>query len=295
MKKLTIIRKSIEAIEEDQVRRFFEVPFSLTVRDVSGVRKKEYKLYRLPEEDWKRYSPDVLRTFTKHVERSIGRMREFYCMADRNVFSKVFLGDTRTLFTEKFTAEGNIFLKTHPPNIIITSPPYGDSKTTVAYGQFSRLSSLWLDFEPDFKREAVMNVDRLSLGGEPAKQGSIHNDLPTLEQTIEMIKSRDEKRAAEVLAYFLDLYTCVKKMYEVLDDGGYCCIVVANRTVRRISVPTHAIITEMGVKVGFVNDVTIIPRTIPSKRLPWENAPENIPGLKGKTMSRENIVIMRKG
>jgi hypothetical protein len=207
----------------------------------------------------------------------------------------VFLGDTRTLFTEKFTAEGNIFLKTHPPNIIITSPPYGDSKTTVAYGQFSRLSSLWLDFEPDFKREAVMNVDRLSLGGEPAKQGSIHNDLPTLEQTIEMIKSRDEKRAAEVLAYFLDLYTCVKKMYEVLDDGGYCCIVVANRTVRRISVPTHAIITEMGVKVGFVNDVTIIPRTIPSKRLPWENAPENIPGLKGKTMSRENIVIMRKG
>jgi site-specific DNA-methyltransferase (cytosine-N4-specific) len=294
MKKLTIIRKSIEAIEEDQVRRFFEVPFSLTVRDVSGVRKKEYKLYRLPEEEWKRYSPDVLGTFTKHVDRSIGRMREFYYMADRNVFSKVFLGDTRTLFTEKFTAEGNIFLKTHPPNIIITSPPYGDSKTTVAYGQFSRLSSLWLDFEPDFKREAVMNVDRLSLGGEPAKQGSIHNDLPTLEQTIEMIKSRDEKRAAEVLAYFLDLYTCVKKMYEVLDDGGYCCIVVANRTVRRISVPTHAIITEMGVKVGFVNDVTIIPRTIPSKRLPWENAPENIPGLKGKTMSRENIVIMRK-
>jgi hypothetical protein len=84
-------------------------------------------------------------------------------------------------------------------------------------------------------------------------------------------------------------------MYEVLDDGGYCCIVVANRTVRRISVPTHAIITEMGVKVGFVNDVTIIPRNIPTKRLPWENAPENIPGLKGKTMSRENIVIMRKG
>lgn len=29
-------------------------------------------------------------------------------------------------------------------DFIVTSPPYGDSKTTVAYGQFSRLSSQFL-------------------------------------------------------------------------------------------------------------------------------------------------------
>jgi hypothetical protein len=50
MKELSIIRRNIEAIEERELRRFFEVPFSLTVREVSGTRKKEYKLYRLPEE-----------------------------------------------------------------------------------------------------------------------------------------------------------------------------------------------------------------------------------------------------
>ncbi len=293
MKSLAIIRKNIEVIEEKSVRRFFEVPFSLTVRDVSGVRRKEYKLYRLPEEEWRRYSPDVFNTFTRHVERSIERMGEFYDLADKNVFSKVFLGDTRLLFTSKFPEDWNKFLKTHPPKIIITSPPYGDSRTTVAYGQFSRLSSLWLDFDPEFKREVVMNVDKLSIGGKPAKLES--NDLTALEQTIEMIRSRDEKRATEALAYFADLYTCVKKMYDVLDEGGYCCVVIANRTIRRVTVPTHIIITEMGVNAGFEDDVTIIPRNIPTKRLPWENAPENIPGLKGKTMSRENIVIMRKG
>jgi len=70
--------------------------------------------------------------------------------------------------------------------------------------------------------------------------------------------------------------------------------VIANRTVKRVLIPTHAIIAEMGVKIGFQNDVTIIPRNIPTKRLPWENAPENIPGLKGKTMSEEHIIIMRK-
>jgi len=64
--------------------------------------------------------------------------------------------------------------------------------------------------------------------------------------------------------------------------------------VRRIVIPTHIIIAEIGVGIRFENEVTIIPRNIPTKRLPWENAPENIPELKGKTMSKENIVIMRK-
>jgi len=295
MKELAIIRRSLEAIRENHVRKFFEVPFSLTVREVSGVRKKEYKLYRLPEEEWKQYSPDVLGTFTRYVEKSIQKMREFYREADKNVFSKVFMGDTRLLFTERFPYEGNELLKNYPPRIIVTSPPYGDSRTTVAYGQFSRLSSLWLNFEPEFNTEVVMKVDKLSLGGDSNKcKKDIDADLPVLNQIIEMIRERDERRSIETLAYFIDLYDCLRKMYDSLDYGGYCCIVIANRTVRRLIIPTHIIIAEMGVKIGFENEIIIIPRNIPTKRLPWENAPENIPGFKGKTMSRENIVIMRK-
>jgi SAM-dependent methyltransferase len=293
IRELAVIRRHIRTIEERDVRRFFAVPFSLTVRDVSGTRKNEYKLYRLPEAEWRRFQPDVLATFTKHVERSIRRMGEFYSEADKNVFSRVFLGDTRLLFTDRFPKEGNRLLKERPPKIIVTSPPYGDSRTTVAYGQFSRLPSLWLDFEPEFTREVVMSVDKLSLGGESAKRISIDCETPTLAKTVEEIRGKEEKRAAEVLAYFADLYACVKKMYDVLDDGGYCCIVIANRTVRRVTIPTHEIIVEMGAKVGF-EKVVVIPRNIPTKRLPWENAPENIPGMKGKTMSQENIIIMRK-
>jgi hypothetical protein len=60
-----------------------------------------------------------------------------------------------------------------------------------------------------------------------------------------------------------------------------------------VVIPTHEIIVEMGAEVGF-EKVAVIPRNIPTKRLPWENAPENIPGMKGKTMSQENIIIMRK-
>jgi len=114
IKELAIIRRHIRAIDDRSVRRFFAVPFSLTIRDVSGTRKDEYKLYRMPEDEWERFQPDVLATFTKHVERSIRKMAEFYRVADKNVFSRVFLGDTRLLFTNMFPEEGNRLQSSRP-------------------------------------------------------------------------------------------------------------------------------------------------------------------------------------
>jgi len=42
-------------------------------------------------------------------------------------------------------------------DIVITSPPYGDSRTTVAYGQYSRFSLEWLGLKNG-------DVDKLSMG-----------------------------------------------------------------------------------------------------------------------------------
>jgi tRNA G10 N-methylase Trm11 len=41
----------------------------------------------------------------------------------------------------KFKPKENSF------DVVLTSPPYGDSKTTVAYGQFSTLSNEWLGID----------------------------------------------------------------------------------------------------------------------------------------------------
>lgn len=295
MKELTIIRNELMQIRDDETRMFFDVPFSITARKVSGTRKGEFKLLRIPEDKWRKFSPNVYETFVDCVEDAIRRMEEFYKRCDRRVFSRVFMADARKMLSREFPEEANKLLAEKPPKIIITSPPYGDSRTTVAYGQFSRLSALWLDFEKGFDRNTIMAVDKISLGGDPRKMMKV--DLPILHSVLELIREKDNHRRSrdkEVASFFSDLYACLEKMYEVLLGGGYCCIVIANRTVRRVQIPTHLIIAEMGVKVGFNRDVVIIPRDIPTKRLPWENAPENIPGLKGRTMSRENIVIMRK-
>src|SRR4029078_11976130 len=41
-------------------------------------------------------------------------------------------------------------------DLVVTSPPYGDSQTTVAYGQFSRLANQWLGFENSQKLDSTL-------------------------------------------------------------------------------------------------------------------------------------------
>ena len=54
--------------------------------------------------------------------------------------------DVEIFVSSKNTANREL-PENQPPNgfdLILTSPPYGDSQTTVAYGQFSRLSADWI-------------------------------------------------------------------------------------------------------------------------------------------------------
>jgi hypothetical protein len=62
--------------------------------------------------------------------------------------------------------------------------------------------------------------------------------------------------------------------------------------MRRIRIPTDQILVEIAEKHG-LQHVRTIYRRIPTKRLPWKNAPENIPGMKGETISSEYIIIWR--
>ena len=85
----------------------------------------------------------------------------------------------------------------------------------------------------------------------------------------------------------------LESMYLKLKTGGHACIVVGNRLMSRVRIPTHRITVELGSALGFEHKITI-PRRIPTKRMPWKTAPENIPGLKADTMHNEHIVILCK-
>ena len=63
-KRLSFLRDYINAIEDEQVRNFFWVAFSETVRECSYTRNGEFKLYRMPAQKLPSFKPDVFRIFS---------------------------------------------------------------------------------------------------------------------------------------------------------------------------------------------------------------------------------------
>lgn len=275
---LSIIKHHLFLITNEDIVTFLKAIFSRVVREVSNTRGGEYKLFRLPSEKLERFKPNAIKLFTNYLYDAIKRMEAFYFASNKTVYSEVLFGDIREIAS-------SLLQKGISIDLTLTSPPYGDSHTTVAYGQFSRFSALWLGCE----RESVMKVDDLSLGGKPLDEKP-ELPSPTFHLYFDLIAQKNLKRALEVGTYFADMYECMKAITPLFKKGSYCCFVLANRTVARVRIPTDKILVELGNELGWKHLLTK-QRKIPTKRLPWLNAPENIPGLKGETMAQENIII----
>jgi len=279
IKKLAVIKKAIDAIEDENIRNFFLACFSETVRKTSNTRAGEFKLYRINHEKLVAHNPDAYLVFKKIIEKNIQSMENLYNELKQKNNVKVI--------------EDNILQTTNIPeksiDLLVTSPPYGDSRTTVAYGQFSRLGLQWLGISD----EIVRKLDKVSLGGIASK--SIDCNLPSenLKETIHKIAAYDEQRAREVLSFFEDFYEASKNINSLMKDKSTMCFVVGNRTVKGVQIPTAKIITEFFKEFGFENIKTII-RNIPSKKMPRKNSPSNKPGILSSTMNQEHIVILKR-
>jgi len=270
---LSRLRKCILNIDEEKLRNFFKVVFSEVVRRVSKTEYNEFKLLRKKKEN---NTKSVLSTFYDVSLKNIGLITEFYKKYNPSIYSNVTIEERNIL--------KGIPLKDNSVDLVITSPPYGDSRTTVAYGQFSRLSLQWLNLEE--------KVDKESLGG---KAKEIKNDLPSeiLYDILNKIYNKDNKRAKEVYSFYDDLYTGIKIISPKIKNNGVVCFVVGNRKVKGEELPTDKICADFWQSLGYEHIKTIV-RAISNKRMPIENSPNNVKGEKDTTMRYEYIVILRK-
>ncbi len=75
IRELSYIKRVIEDISDEEIRNFFYIAFSETVRKASNTRSSEYKLFRIPEKKLKTWNPDALAIFLETLERNIRMMR----------------------------------------------------------------------------------------------------------------------------------------------------------------------------------------------------------------------------
>lgn len=283
---LSLIKEEINRIANKDIRDFIFVAFSETIRFVSNRRNGEFKMFRMKASKVDEFNPDVIKEFTAILNRNIEKMNSFIEVCDeKDVQTNIHISD------ESAAILGNV--PDESIDLVITSPPYGDSRTTVAYGEYSRLSLQWLDLY-DLSEKEIMGIDKSLMGGIKYRNGFEYN-IPskTLRESLEKIKDTDLERAGDVFSFYSDLRDSIKAIAHKTRSGGYQFWVVGNRTVKGELLKTDQIITEIAQSYQ-LEHVYTIDRNIINKVMPSQNSPTNEVGKKASTMTNEHIVVLRK-
>lgn len=274
--RLAYLREYIRVIDDETIKNFLWVAFAETVRECSYTRNGEFKLFRMTPSQIDKFQPNVFNVFRSKLARNRKGLADY--LAHRRAVV-AFVSDANT-------AEGE--LPEQRPlkgfDLIITSPPYGDSSTTVAYGQFSRLAAEWIGLAE------ARTVDRNAMGGRIYEEGG---DLGCVNEPIARIGKVDTKRARQVVAFYADLKLSIDTVASILARHAVVCYVVGNRRVKGVTLPTDEFVVRTFSKHGLRHEETII-RNIPNKRMPSRNSPSNVTGETDVTMTEEYIVICQR-
>ena len=275
-RKLAAIKFHLDEIDDACVRRFFLVCLSETVRECSYTRNGEFKLYRMAARQMENFDPDVFGVFIGKAARNLSGLKDYLAAPGRRGRAEVFGFNSAAVIPPECVAPDSV-------DLIVTSPPYGDSRTTVAYGQFSRLAAEWLGYAD------AASLDRQLMGGDKTAdwQAAAAGGLA------DAIKARDQNRAREVGAFYRDYRRSIANVAATVKPGGFACYVVGNRKVKGVTLATDDATRRYFAENGFRHEATFS-RAIPNKRMPSKNSPSNIPGETDTTIKNEYIVVMQK-
>lgn len=272
----------ISKISNKKVKNFYLLVFCEVSRKTSFLDHGGFKMYRSRTKLNNHFEPDVWNEFLKISQRNFALLKVNNELTKNNTTKQTLIyGDSRIIHSE---------IPEHSIDLILTSPPYGDSKTTVAYGQYSRLPWQWLSQKDD-----IIQLDRYLLGGNTKNLDKYVLNLSKQlrEQATEIEKVDDSKRVNDVIAFYNDLYSSLTSATHYIKKGGYFILVTGNRTVKKVYLRTDIIISEFAKTLGYSIE-KIYSRNIINKRMACKNSPTNEKGKTVNTMMTENIIVLKK-
>lgn len=297
------LKEVIKRIRDEEIREFFQIILSDTARWVSNNRNSSYKNYKMSEEQMKKFEPKVFQTFNLLYSQAIISMHklvnnvidEYSPVFSHKFFLKLVKektsGCTPKILNENFL---DTDIKPKSVDLILTSPPYGDSGTTVAYGQFSKFSLFWLGYDP----LTGAKIDREGLGGRKLYDTEMIYS-PHFYIIKKKIKENEKEmknntRHIDFHLFFQEYQKSLEKMATCIKDNKYICLVVGNRSVRGVRVPMDVITIEIARQYGLEHYLTLN-RDISSKRhLISQKMKINGKSTKINNINRETIVILKK-
>jgi site-specific DNA-methyltransferase (cytosine-N4-specific) len=247
------------------------------LRYVSFTRMGDFKIYMIPKEERDNWEiKDIVGEFKNRIDDIFEQLSTL----KRETFRKV--PDSYATAIEYDSSSNNPLPKDlvgiDKVKMVVTSPPYGDSRTTVAYGEFSWFSNRILQLYSKVKQGTM---DKELMGGRKIK-----TKVKDLGELPNVLKEIHRKRRVEVEAFFHEYQKSMSKVTEILQPGGICCYVVANRNVDGQVIPMDEFTKLYFEDCGLVH-VGTYTRDITRKRLARRNNKTDL-------MNKEIIVVMYK-
>jgi len=264
----------LSTIHDDGAIQFLRIVLSKIARQVSYQRRNCFKRWRMEPKDQADHDPNVYGLLQKELRENRQKIREFNQHIDPSTSTTIFQGDSRTV------TQSDAPVETESADIVVTSPPYGDHQTTVAYGEFSTDLAIVAE-NRDFAE--MREVDKQGLGGQPTSLG---NDPRTVSESLaeSITHLRNiEGRSEDALTFFWDYAMVIEEVGKIIKGGQPVVWVVANRRVSNNEMPMSAITAELCESAGFSHETTIN-RGIKGKNMPQQNA-------QGQTIVEEYIVV----
>ena len=209
---------------EHQELNFVAAILSATVREVSYCKDSQWKLHRMSQEARKHFFKSPLAVFQRRLRSAL---QDLAHISDLPGTFRSVIGDAcRLSYVLQLFGEHDGF------DLVLTSPPYGDSQTTVQYGGMSGICLGVISHLHGLDIEIISGgeIDRRCLGGRPLETRDSRSDELFLQPHYWHggIKNPGRNR---VHRFLWELELCCKEITKVLRRGGQAVLVIARRSV----------------------------------------------------------------
>jgi hypothetical protein len=285
---LLLLRDAISSVADDDVRQFLLVVYSSTIiaKGLSSVANALDIAHSRAHHIDREQAPDVWKRFCDRFGRALRAMRAFHTQADPQVQICLNGVDARTLPYADRSAD-----------LIFTSPPY---VTAIEYPRSHKFSVWWIGEQLGVSHRVYEQLSHEYIGTESVTHEermalrARATGLPTVDRVALALDDVDAVRAGRARRYFADMRQSLTEMLRTLKPERYALLVVADSTMRGVTVPTGACLAEIAESLEadhgrFVHCDTLV-RAIRerSRQMPIKR------GANGEAMKTEEIVILQR-
>lgn len=296
---LSKIVRAIRLESEISIRRFYWINLAEVIRITSNDRTSTFKLHARPIEEIISRNPSPIKEFKNRLIYTLEVLDEYKQLLEKSgqLSKDTYKGKLKLKLQDSSDQIVTPNSKSNFFDLLVTSPPYGDNKTTVTYGQHSYLPLQWIDLNDIDENvtiellKSTLEIDSRGLGGKVKKLTTeelkyLYERSKTFKQIHKKLTEVAPDKADKVVVFIKDLFKVIENIFDVMKINSYQVWTIGNRTVGGIEIPNNEILKEF---IAFKGGkfVTKIEREILNRRMPNKN--NNSP-----LMSFEDILIFRK-